>query len=535
MRKFSSYGPINPSQHYYVPRQALVAQAVTSLAGEDPRSGGHYFTIWAPRQAGKTWVMIETLHCLRADPYAEQFDVLMIPLEHLKRESDVDQVVQNIAQEIVKTLQLPPIRVDNVKEFYTLFEKGVLKKPLILILDEFDALAADAISTIVGIFRNIHNRRLAQGDIPTGQKDYLLHGVALIGVRAVLGVENESGSPFNVQRSLHIPNLTADEVTQMFRWYEQESGQQIEATVVERLLYETQGQPGLIGWFGELLTETYNKNNASITMHDMDIVFSEALNALPNNTVLNIISKAKQPKSKPLVLTMFQASEKLPFRYDDPQTNFLYLNGVVDREVIEGTTQYLKFANPFIQKRLFNYFAHELFPYLGRLHDPFDDLADTVTDELLHIKSLLHRYEAYLHENRAWLLKDAPRRADLRYFEAVFHFNLYLYLMNFLQRRGGQVHPEFPTGNGQIDLIIQYAGQVYGLELKSYTDQSGYHEARIQAARYGQRLQLAEIWLVFFVETIDEANQRKFETTYIDQATGVTVHPIFVQIGAIDQ
>jgi hypothetical protein len=36
--------------------------------------------------------------------------------------------------------------------------------------------------------------------------------MALIGVRAVLGVENVKGSPFNVQRSVHIPNLTHDEV-----------------------------------------------------------------------------------------------------------------------------------------------------------------------------------------------------------------------------------------------------------------------------------------------------------------------------------
>ena len=51
------------------------------------------------------------------------------------------------------------------------------------------------------------------------EKDYLLHGLALIGVRAVLGVENVKGSPFNVQRSLHIPNLTHDEVVYLFDCY----------------------------------------------------------------------------------------------------------------------------------------------------------------------------------------------------------------------------------------------------------------------------------------------------------------------------
>ncbi len=45
MRKFSSYGPINVKLHYYVPRQALVDQAVTHLRGEFPSEGGHYITV----------------------------------------------------------------------------------------------------------------------------------------------------------------------------------------------------------------------------------------------------------------------------------------------------------------------------------------------------------------------------------------------------------------------------------------------------------------------------------------------------------
>ena len=43
------------------------------------------------------------------------------------------------------------------------------------------------------------------------------------------------GSPFNVQRSLHIPNLTFDEVQSMFLWYERESGQTGDSAVVETI------------------------------------------------------------------------------------------------------------------------------------------------------------------------------------------------------------------------------------------------------------------------------------------------------------
>ena len=142
---------------------------------------------------------------------------------------------------------------------------------------------------------------------------------------------------------------------------------------------------------------------------------------------------------------------------------------------------------------------------------------------------MLRHYERYLRKNKTWLLKDAPRRAtDLRIFEAVYHFNLYMYLSIFLRRRDGRVYPEFPTGNGKIDLIINYAGQTYGLEVKSYADDTSYKKGIKQAARYGQQLNLKEIALVFFVEAIDDANRAKYEVMTVDAKTNVSVEAIFV-------
>ncbi len=53
--------------------------------------------------------------------------------------------------------------------------------------------------------------------------------------------------------------------------------------------------------------------------------------------------------------------------------------------------------------------------------------------------------------------------------------------------------PEFPTGNSKLDLLIRYAGQLYGLEVKSFVSAYEYHKALRQTARYGQQLGLAEI------------------------------------------
>jgi hypothetical protein len=56
-------------------------------------------------------------------------------------------------------------------------------------------------------------------------------------------------------------------------------------------------------------------------------------------------------------------------------------------------------------------------------------------------------------------------------FEAVFHFHFYVYLDSFFRGYNVRVIPEFPTGNGEIDLLLRYAGQIFGLELKSFANQ----------------------------------------------------------------
>jgi len=76
-----------------------------------------------------------------------------------------------------------------------------------------------------------------------------LHGLALIGVRAVLGVDSERGSPFNIQRSMYVLNFTKDEVYDLYNQYIEESGQRVEDEVIASVYRVTRGQPGLVCWF----------------------------------------------------------------------------------------------------------------------------------------------------------------------------------------------------------------------------------------------------------------------------------------------
>ena len=529
MRRFSSYGPVDTDLHFHAPRTALIDRVLAALTGGGgPENGGGYITVWAPRQRGKSWIVGQAVRRLRDDPRNRAFDVVATSVEHLKTVRDAGVVIGRLAADIAGALGVDAGPIRSADGFDAVFRAERGAKPLILVLDEFDALPAEAIEGIVGVFRKIHGHRRLQAGRPAGEVDYRLHGVALVGVRGALGVDSATGSPFNVQQSVHVPNLTEDEVGGMFAWYERESGQAVEPAVVERVYRETGGQPGLTSWLGELLTETYNRRGPSITMKDFDAAYADAVDALPNANVQHLIGKVREAPYRDVVLDFFQTGERRPFHFDEPHVNFLYLNGVIDREQAADGRQYVKFSCPFVQKRVFNYFSSTLAGYTGSVFTGFEDLSDTITDDGLDVRRLLQRFERHLRANRGWLLKDAPRRRDLRVFEAVHHFVLYTFLDRFLQPRGGRVYPEFPAGNGAIDLLVRYAGKAYGLEVKTFTDAFGYRRALGQAARYARQLGLDRVTLVFFVDGVDDANRGAYEAAHVDEA-GATVDPVFVE------
>lgn len=532
MRKFSSYGQIDTELHYYAPRTALIEKAYMQLVGEPPEKGGHYITIWAPRQTGKSTVMLEVTQKLREH---DEFEVVLMTIQSAKNVHDTEGILRLFVEHLQTKLERALPQVSTWEDLPQVFTSAFFSKPVILIIDEFDALDEEFINRFANEFRKIYTDRQTETSRSSHEKTYLLHGLALIGVRSVLGIENVTGSPFNVQRSMHIPNLTFAEVQGMFDWYSRESGQAVEAGVMERVYGETNGHPGLVCWFGELLTEGYEEvqvdRTRPLTVQDFDRTYAAATHILPNNTLLNILSKAKQAPYKDLVLNIFEASEKLEFRYYDPTINFLYMHGVIAPEKTEENRYYIKFACPYIQKGIFDYFSGELFREMGSLVDPFDLLQDVMSEEELHLPALLVRYQAYLRKNSHWLFKQAPRRVDLRIHEAVYHFNLYMYLHKFLHSKGARVWPEFPTGNGKLDILVRYQQRLYGLEVKSFSDLNEYRKALKQAASYGKDLGIPEITLVLFIESIDEDNRSKYQQHYVDAATGVTVKPVFIETG----
>jgi hypothetical protein len=380
---------------------------------------------------------------------------------------------------------------------------GVFDRPVILLIDEFDSLPPRLIDQLVARFRAMYLDR----------DGYRLHSLALIGVRSVLGLNSDRGSPFNVQRSLRVPNLTQAEVADMFSQYQAESGQTVEPEVPARVFEVTRGQPGLVGWFGELLAEKYNPGvNKPISLLVFDYVYGRALYAEWNNTVLNLIKKARGPY-RDHVLALF-TDPNVAFALDQDWCNYLYMNGVIDEAPAPddplGVHLVCRFSSPFVQRRLYSALTGDMFGEKGPIIaiEVGDTLSDVFVPEGLCLPPLIERYRGYLRRLKArgvdpW--REQPRRKDLHLTEAVGHFHLYAWLQNAVGRRV-VISPEFPTGNGKVDLVLRTREQKLGLiEVKSFVDMFELAEGRAQAAAYAKKLGLTTATLVVFVPMEDEA------------------------------
>ncbi len=250
MRRFNPGAPLNTDVHYYTPREELIVNICHRLTGQDPENKGTFFTMLAPAQSGKSWLLEQTFLRLHTFP---NLDTIIIDLGNLEGsgngKENSEDILSLTARHIGRELQKDFPKIDGPRAFQELFKKENLDKPLVLMLDDPGSLPPATIETLEKVFQNIDNQLREDRD------SYHLQGVLLAGDDGLREILDDKDSPFDGAHGLLLPNLTYEEVRDMFLWYEAETGGRVEPEVVERLYGETGGQPGQTSEYAKALTE----------------------------------------------------------------------------------------------------------------------------------------------------------------------------------------------------------------------------------------------------------------------------------------
>ncbi|WP_224372623.1 ATP-binding protein [Hyalangium versicolor] len=256
-RWFNTAGPCNPATHYMLPASRRLPEVRRLIDQEG------YFVVHAPRQAGKTTALLSLAQELTS---AGHHLAVLVSMEvGAAFPNDIGAAELAILESWKDALetQLPPaLRPPPFSEAPPGRKIGTAlatwtrtaPKPLVVFLDEVDALRDDVLVSVLRQLRDGYRNRPKH--FPTS--------LALIGLRDVRDYKVASddrehlgtSSPFNIKvRSLTLRDFTADEVAELYSQHTSDTGQRFEPDALTLAFELTQGQPWLVNALAKVAVE----------------------------------------------------------------------------------------------------------------------------------------------------------------------------------------------------------------------------------------------------------------------------------------
>ncbi|MDX2247432.1 MAG: AAA-like domain-containing protein [Bacteroidia bacterium] len=497
MREFNTSGPNIPSQHYTILRKKELAK------GQDMVHKSRYFTIWAPRQTGKSTYFRQLADLLEAEGYK---------VAHINFENYKDLPMSSFLNRfITKAGEFWGENFEgmDIGDIFLKLET-LTEAKYVLIIDEVEGINGAYLGTFLHSIRNAYHSR----------ESHSLKSVILVGVSNILGVVSDNASPFNIADNLQVPYFTDAEVAELLGQHEAETGQQFAPAVKEKIGQITANQPGLVNGFARKLVEDYPEKPA-IEYEDYLQVEDWYLRVAIDKNFENIHAKAREERA--FVERLLFTSDKIPFVIDRPAIKLLHTNGLI-KDDGEG---YVTFWVPFYKKRLYNAF----FPYTNG--EKKNILRNIVVSELfdaeghLQLSPLIEGYKAYVKRRGFNVFREKDEKGEYKSIrEAALIYSFETYIQAFLQMVEAKSYREAHTGLGRSDLIIQVNGREYVIESKIYYYEKQFTTGKKQLAYYCRSLGLdTGVYLVFCPNNIPYSESVKES---VETLEGVTIRTFLV-------
>ena len=522
MRYFNTHGPVNVQEHYVVPRRALIEELTAQI------EQGKFFTIYAPRQMGKTTLLNNLETELRTRPTylpivlsfelyeswsAAQFwgDVLGLIQDDLLAWAEA---VDPAASDTLRSLLAEPVAPD-VQFFRQLFTKLHQLAPtleVVLIIDEFDATPQEVLSPLLQTWRTMYLDRQ--------RRPHSLHSVVLVGIQNIARLNFGRSSPFNIAYQHRLEDFSLDEVRDLLGQYTAETGQPFAAGVIEKLVEQTAGQPFLVNRAAAILTqEVVKERTRPITTADLRVALQK-LTRESNYNFETVIRRAAEYEED-VVRILFGAD--YPFRLNDPLVNSLHLFGIIK----EAPAQLCRIANPIYKQVLIDAFQPRQAGLQGAMLVNGYDFRPYVVNNHLQMDAILARFREFIERRGREAFKVTPMPH-----EATGQYLLMAYLDIVVRQIGAAHFTEINSGEGRLDLIVVHQGRRTIIETKIWRGQALYEEGLTQLADYlASEGQTTGYYVLFHARPTVYGRLPDDALEYTTQVAGRTIHVYLVRLG----
>lgn len=467
-RFFNTAGPQKAEINYTVePLSRLDLDEVLMLIRQQ-----RYFVLHAPRQTGKTSCMLALRDYLnkQGDYIAVYANVEGGQASRNDVQSVVKSTVDTLAEQFRGILKSDlPLQIrdkvqqvgkDSMLATYLRHLSEALPKPIVLFIDEIDALVGDSLVSILRQIRSGYTDRpnaFPQSIILCGVRDVRDYRIVLSNQDIITG-----GSAFNIKaKSLRLGNFTKEEIHELYMQHTRETGQQWDDACYPMVWEATEGQPWLVNALGHEVTYEMKENrDRSITITPEMIYRAQERIIYRRDTHIDIlIDKLREPRVK-RVIEPILANEDEPDEGRMTDEDILYVKDM--GLVVKERGKPIRISNAIYREIIPRELTASTQQQL--LQEPqWYQRADGSID----MEKLLTDFQQFFRQNAdSWIGRFDYKEAGPQ-----------LLLQAFLQRivnGGGYIDREYGLGRKRTDLLIRkpltdgYGGPVQRvvLELK---------------------------------------------------------------------
>ena len=443
MRFFTTAGPIKPARHYCIPPlERLDLDAVLALIRDEK-----YFVLHAPRQTGKTSALLALRDLLNAEGI---YRCVYVNVEsgQAARE-DVEQVTRTILAGLASRARsigdefLDEVWLDISTKYgpYAALGEALTRwaeatpKPLVLLIDEIDALIGDSLLSVLRQLRAGYDLRpegFPQSVVLCGVRDVRDYRIHSSSANAIIA----GGSPFNIKaQSLRLGDFSQEEVQALLGQHTEETGQVFTPDAQEMIWTQTQGQPWLVNALADQACFRLGAANRRDPVAAVAIIEAKEHLILRRETHLEqLTDKLKEERVRRIVEPLLSGAEERHFT--DRDLEYVRDLGLVAQD------RPLRIANPIYAEVI----PREL---TWVIQEEFDqDTAWYVhADGSLDVIKLLTAFQTFFREHSEhWVKRFEYQEAGPQ-----------LLLQAFLQRivnSGGRIEREYGLGRKRTDLLI---------------------------------------------------------------------------------
>jgi len=470
MRKFNTSGPNIEEEHYTIVRTDLIVKGIELVKAK------RYFTIWAPRQTGKSTYFRQ----LATQLIENEYKVAHINFENYKNAS-LESFLYCLWSELYKFWGVDFSSERDLAKIFQLISE-IKNQKFVLIIDEVEGINPEYFNDFLHSIRNAYHSR----------QSHSLKSVILVGVSNIVGVVSDNASPFNISDNLNVPYFTDNEVFELLEQHEVETGQLFEKKVKQKICQITANQPGLVNGFAKKLVEDYPESKL-LAYADYLKVEDWYLNEAIDKNFSNILNKAREERT--FVERLLFTEEKIPFKIDRPAIKLLHTNGLIKKDE-DG---YVEFWVPFYKKRLYDAF----YPYMNGEQNRISQTiyAPDYFDKkgALKLEKLIATYKEYVKRRGFNAYREKDENGNYQSIkEAALIYSFETFIHAIINELEGKIYREADTGLGKSDMIINIANTEFLLEAKIFNSPGKFEKGKKQLAYYCKSLGLNKgIYLVF--------------------------------------